>query len=341
MSEIHLKKMNNFSKKYTLITGGAGFIGSYICKELLKQDVYTPLVVDVFAQYVNPFTNNCAQNRHTRFSGIKDKVVIKRANCADYAVMYNIIEEYKPEYIIHLAALPLASIKDTSVKDFKEGTIDATANILNIIFNLKQKGYNFLKKFVYTSSSMVYGNFLEDPVKETHPTKPINVYGTMKLAGEAVTKGLGNSYGIKYMIIRPSAVYGPTDTNRRVSQIFVENAFQGKKLIVKGKDEKLDFSYVKDVAKGFVQATLSDCANDTFNLTGGDPRSLLEFAQEVKKYFPGIDIEILERDKEMPERGGLDITKAKKAFNYCPEYNIEKGIQEYIEYLTKNKSYKL
>ncbi len=328
--------MNNTSKKYILITGGAGFIGSYICKELLKQGKYVPLVVDIFVQYVDPLSDNHAKSRCARFSDIKDKIVIKRANCANYAVMYDIIEEYKPEYIIHLAALPLAKIKDTSVKDFKEGTIDATANILNIIFNLKQKEYNFLKKFVYTSSSMVYGNFLEDPVKETHPTEPMNVYGTMKLAGEMVTKGLCNTYGIKYVIVRPSAVYGPTDVNRRVSQIFVENAFHGKKLVVKGSDEKLDFSYIKDVAKGFVQATLSDCTNDTFNLTGGDPRSLLEFAQKIKEHFPSTEIEVSERDKEIPKRGGLDITKAKKAFNYSPKYNIEKGIQEYIGYLRRN-----
>ena len=184
---------------------------------------------------------------------------------------------------------------------------------------------------------MVYGNFLEDSVKETHPTKPINVYGTMKLAGEVVTKGLCNSYEIKYIIIRPSAVYGPTDINRRVSQIFIENALQGEKLIVKGVEERLDFSYVKDVAKGFVQATLSDCANDTFNLTGGDPKSLLEFAQKVKEHFSNVEIEVLERDKEAPKRGGLDITKAKREFNYSPEYNIEKGIQEYVEYLNRNK----
>ena len=83
--------------------------------------------------------------------------------------MYDIINTYKPEYIIHLAALPLAKIGDTSPDDFKEGMVDATANILHIIHWLKRGGEDFLKKFVYTSSSIVYGNFKEDPIKETHP----------------------------------------------------------------------------------------------------------------------------------------------------------------------------
>jgi len=201
---------------------------------------------------------------------------------------------------------------------------------------LKSKGNNFLKKFIYTSSSMVYGNFKEDPVKEEHSTDPINVYGTMKLGGEIVTRGLCNTYGIDHIIIRPSAVYGPTDMNRRVTQIFVENAMQGKKLIVMGKDEKLDFSYVDDVAQGFIQALLSDVKNETFNLTGGDPKTLLEYAQLVKKYFPEVEIEVEEREKDRPLRGGLDISKARKEFNYNPKYDLESGVKEYIEFL-KNK----
>jgi len=323
-------------KKIILITGGAGFIGSFVCREILNKTQYTPLIVDVFNQYVEPLKIYNIESRYLRFYDIKDKIIIKRANCARYSVMRNIIEEYKPEYIIHLAAVPLAKIEDASIEDFREGTIDATANMLNIIFELKQK-YNF-KKFIYTSSSMIYGNFSEEPVKETHPTKPINVYGTMKLAGEIVTRGLCNRYDINYLIIRPSAVYGPTDVNGRVSQIFIEKAFRGEKLVIKGADERLDFSYVKDVARGFVQAILSDCTDKTFNLTRGEARTILEFAQIVKKYFPKIKIEISqERDKERPKRGALDITRARRLFNYSPEYNLEKGIKEYIEYIRKNK----
>ena len=331
--------MDENNKKYILITGGAGFIGSYICKQLVAEGEYTPIIVDLFVQYINPIGPNYSENRYRRFKDIKNKIIIKRANCANYATMHSILEEYKPEYIIHLAAIPLAKIQDTVPDDFKEGTIDATSNILHAIFRLHQKGHKFLKKFVYTSSSMVYGNFKEDPVKETHSTNPINVYGSMKLAGEVLTKGLCSAYGLNYIIIRPSAVYGPTDMNKRVSQIFVENAIQGDKIVVKGgKHEKLDFSYVKDVAEGFIQATLSDSIKEIFNITGGSSKSLLEFAEIVKKHFPKIDIEITERDKDRPKRGGLNITKAKNAFNYNPKYNLEKGIKEYIIHLNKKRN---
>jgi len=327
-------------KKYILITGGAGFIGSYICKILVGKG-YTPLIVDMFAQYANPLSQKNSKTWHTRFSGILDSIVVKRANCANYAVMYDLLEEYQPSHILHLAALPLAKMNDSSPEDFKEGTVDATATLLHAAYRLKQKGKAFLKKFVYVSSSMVYGNFLEDPVKETHRTSPVNVYGTMKLAGENTTQGLCNTYGVSYAIIRPSAVYGPTDINRRVSQIFVENAMHGKKLtIMGGKDERLDFSYVSDVAIGMVLATLTespDAQNQIFNITGGNARSLLDFAEIVKQYFPDVILEIVEREKGRPKRGGLDITKAKTLLGYAPVYGLEKGIKTYLDFLLKKE----
>ena len=326
-------------KKHILVTGGAGLIGSHICKKIVEEGEYTLVIVDLFIQYISPIKQTYSENRYARFAGIEDKVIIERANCANYAVMYDLIEKYKPEYIIHLAALPLAKINSTTPDDFREGTVDATANILHIIYSLKQKGADFVKKFVYTSSSMVYGNFVEDPIKESSATNPISVYGTMKLAGEIVTNGLCATYDLPYAIIRPSAVYGPTDMNRRVTQIFVENAMQGKKLIVMGgEEEKLDFSYVTDVANGFVLAMKSDISGETFNVTGGNAQSLLDFAKLVKNHFPETEIEIQKREKGRPTRGGLDISKAKELLGYSPKYDIKKGVNEYIEHLKKKKN---
>ena len=114
------------------------------------------------------------------------------------------------------------------------------------------------------------------------------IYGTMKLAGEVATKGLCNFYNIPYTIIRPSAVYGQTDMNQRVTQIFLEKAIEGETLIINGKDEKLDFTFVEDLANGSILAALSKKAlNQTFNITFGKAMTLYQYVKILTKYFQG------------------------------------------------------
>ena len=102
---------------------------------------------------------------------------------------------------------------------------------------------------------------------ENDQLNPKELYGTMKLAGEITTKGLCTFYNIPYTIIRPSAVYGPTDMNQRVTQYFIEKALAGDKLSIHGKNEKLDFTFVEDLAEGCILAARSKKGiNQIFNM---------------------------------------------------------------------------
>jgi UDP-glucose 4-epimerase len=320
-----------------LVTGGAGFIGSYIVKELVELG-HKPIILDLFAQYSSPTDKGHREARAKRFEGILDKVIIERGSVDHFGLLFEIIGRHKPEYIIHLAANPLTKMQNLRIEEGLGGPVISTSYILEIIHYLRETGeLKDFKKFVYTSSSMVYGTFKSDIAKEDDGTEPINIYGTMKLAGEIITKGLCRIFKIPYNVVRTSAVYGPTDINKRVSQIFIDNAIAGKALTIHGgDDEKLDFSYVTDVAHGFVLATLSDVSGEIFNITGGEGRSLLEFANIIKKYYPNLKIEIKPRDQERPKRGTLSIEKAKRLLGYEPKYDIGKGIKEYIEFKKKN-----
>jgi UDP-glucose 4-epimerase len=321
-----------------LITGGVGFIGSYICKELLTtNNIENIVVLDHFGRYVDSLQKDFHDYRYIRFKDIKDKIIIERGEAKYHLLLTRIINKYRPDYIFHLASLPLAKIYNLNTEEALEGSVISTSNFIEILGNIKKLEDWKPKRFIYTSSSMVYGDWQSEKADENHPTNPKELYGTMKLAGEIITKGLSSFYDIDYTIIRPSAVYGPTDMNNRVTQLFINKALRGEVLKIHGKDEKLDFSYVKDVAKGFILAALSNNGkNETFNITGGCAHTLLEFALILKKYLKNLQYEIIERDQFRPKRGTLSIAKAKRLLGYQPKYTLENGIKEYVKFARRN-----
>jgi UDP-glucose 4-epimerase len=318
-------------KERILVVGGAGFIGSHICKKLVKLG-HEVAIFDLFLQYLPSAEYNYQDVLQYRLKDLIEKgVKINRGDVRYKENIENVIDDFRPSRIIHLAAMPLSNISNVFIDEALESTITSTTNILQIIRKRK-----FVKRFVYTSSSMVYGDFKYTPADEEHPTNPKDIYGGSKLCGEVMTKTFHNRFGIEYTIVRPSAVYGPSDINQRVSQIFIDNAIKGKEIVVQGGDLKLDFTYVEDVAEGFVLATMSPKgANQTFNITCGDGRSLVEYAEILKKHIPNIKVKVTEADKKLPVRGTLDITKARKLLKYNPQYDLEKGIVEYLKF--KNK----
>jgi len=321
--------------EFGLITGGLGFIGSCIARRLVKEGFVEKVVlVDHYGGYVSPVKQGYVDYRKQRIIDIEDKIVIERALTNHSITMAKLLIKYRPKYIFHLAALPLASLENMNPEEALEGTGISAGHILEACDMLKQsQGYQ-PERFVYASSSMVYGDFQYTPADENHPTRPKDIYGTMKLAGEVVTRGLSGVYGLRSTIIRPSAVYGPTDMNRRVSQIFVENAIIGKQLIVHGADEALDFTYVEDTAKGFVLAgTRKEAVGETFNITTGAAHTLLEFVQVLKEIFPNLDYKVVERDLAKPKRGTLSIEKARNVLGFQPDYDLLSGVRAYVEFV--------
>lgn len=244
--------MTTPARKKILITGGSGFIGSFICRKLLELG-HQPIVYDAFIQYISPFESRYQQFLSLRFRGIKEQVIFHRGDTRDRMDVRHVLQKHKPEIIIHLAALPIADMSFQHPGEAIGSILTGTVNFLDEIGEMGS-----VERFVYTSSSMVYGDFIQVPAPEDHPKSPKDIYGGTKLAGEIMTQTYGRRHGIKYTIVRPSAVYGPTDINRRVSQIFLENAIDGKPLILHGgEDNTLDFTYVEDIAQGIVLAATS------------------------------------------------------------------------------------
>jgi UDP-glucose 4-epimerase len=194
-----------------------------------------------------------------------------------------------------------------------------------------------VRKFIYMSSSMVYGDFTDD-VTEDYNCKPQGQYGIMKLAGEWLVKDYTRKTNLVHTIIRPSAVYGPLDVEDRVISKFLLTAMRGETLKVNGEKETLDFTYVEDAADGIVAATLSDnTENKTYNITKSHSVTLLNAAHLAIKLAGGGTLVVKNKDVDFPSRGSLNIDAARRDFGFNPKVDVEEGFNYYYEWLSKSK----
>lgn len=320
-----------------LITGGLGFIGHHLAIALSKLNA-DALIYDNFDHKItNPVYRKFVDERINMVKGTGYE--IRRGDTKDFNDIKKTIEYYKPSKIVHLAAIPSAVLCNDNPSEGFDNNLTATKNILEILRSLEKKP----EQFLFFSSSMVYGNFVEDTVTEESATNPIGIYGAAKLSSELLIKAYNHVFGIPYTIVRPSALYGPRCINRRITQIFIENALQGKPLYIEGDgSERLDFTNVIDVVNGIVlMLSKNEAINQTFNLTYGSGRSINELAQIVQKYFPNVKIEYKPLDRLKPKRGTLDITRANKLLGYKSGISLESGGAEYIEWYLNNNFFKI
>lgn len=309
------------------ITGGAGFIGSQLAYDLIRRGDEVA-IYDGFFNFIDPHESNYNFMLNWRLSRIKDKARIIRGDTRVQKRVYRCIRDFEPDIIIHLAAIAIAQKSREFPDEATTINVQGTLNILEALRDIKK-----FKKFIFASSSFVYGHFIKAPASEEHPTNPIDIYGGTKLAGEIFTKTYSQELGFPYVIVRPSAVYGFGDSNRRVSQILIESALSGKPLVMHdGGKTKLDFTDVRDLAQGIACCIDSEKANNqTFNITRGEGRSIKEYINIVKKYFPDVKVVEKKQDVPRPERGSLDISKAKRLIGYAPKFSLEEGLKDYIE----------
>jgi nucleoside-diphosphate-sugar epimerase len=193
---------------------------------------------------------------------------------------------------------------------------------------------NKICKFVYISSSMVYGDFTDD-VREDAECRPQGQYGIMKLAGEWLVRDYTRRGCFDHVILRPSAVYGELDVEDRVISKFLLTAMRGGTLKVNGASETLDFTYVEDAADGIVAAALKTVAyNNTYNITKSHSWSLLDAANLAVKIVGRGTVEVRDKDADFPSRGALNINAARRDFGFDPKVDIDQGFQRYYDWLS-------
>jgi UDP-glucose 4-epimerase len=306
-------------KKRIFVTGGEGFIGSVVIHKLVKK-AHEVASFDAHLNFIDndPYYRKCFSLRKkiymkpskSYFGDIRDSKALKRA-----------IDDFHPNVIVHLAALPMARVH----RKFEDQIIPINlAGTLNVLEAYEKSN---AEKLIYTSSSMAYGHFRQTPQSEDFILNPINSYGACKAAGEYFVKLSQKDW----VIVRPTSVYGFTDCANRVSQLLIDAAcLKRPAWVVRG--ETLDFSYVDDVADGFVLAILKPAASrETFNISRGEARAASEFAEILKEYSPDFQYEIRDPQLQQVYRGPQDIQKAQRLLGFDPKYSLEKGVKKVLQ----------
>ena len=311
-----------------LVTGGLGLIGHHVVNKLesLGHDV---VITDTRTTYGIIPQDEIDYLMTERLKKIKTEQIynidISNADSIDW-----LIQKHQPEIIIHMASFPRQKVVNANPA---MGARTMMEGLMNLCESAKN---NKVSKFLYISSSMVYGDFTDDVV-EDYNCKPQGQYGIMKLSGEHIVKDYSRRNCFSHTIIRPSAVYGPLDVEDRVIAKFMLTAMRDGTLKVNGASETLDFTYVEDAADGIVAAALSDNTNNkTYNITKSHSRSLLDAANLAVKIAGKGTIEVKDKDADFPSRGALNIDAARRDFGYDPKVDVEEGFQKYYEWLSSS-----
>jgi nucleoside-diphosphate-sugar epimerase len=306
-----------------LITGGLGLIGHNVVLRLQEQG-HTASVIDNRTTYGMIPQAELDYLMAERLKKIKmSPSRLYNRDICDRESIDDIFEIEQPDVVIHMASFPRQKIVNA---DPAWGARVMMEGLINVLESAKK--YH-VKRVVYISSSMVYGDF-ENDVTEDAVCRPQGQYGIMKLAGEELVKDYTRRDCFDHIIIRPSAVYGPLDVEDRVVSKFMLAAMRGGVLRVNGSSETLDFTHVDDAADGIVSAaTMFVGACNTFNITRSHSVSLLQAAGMIVELVGRGSIELCSKDADFPSRGALNIDRARAVLGFDPKVDVEEGFENY------------
>ena len=305
-----------------LITGVAGFIGSHLAEELLKQGIEV-VGIDCFTDYYS----RLIKEKNLSFPRAYDEFKFIEADINDIELS-GILSEV--DGVFHLSAQ--AGVRASWGRDFDHylhHNIRATQRLLEALKDFPQI------KMVFASSSSIYGDTDLYPTPENAKAQPLSPYGVSKLACEALCNLYHKNYGVQVVSLRYFTVFGARQRPDMAFHRFIQAVILKKPIKVYGDgSQSRDFTYIKDIVQGTILAMERGRAGQAYNLGGGNQTQLIDAIKLIFKLM-GKETEI---NFLPPEKGDVrntlaDTTKAKKELGFAPKGRLELGLQEEIEWV--------
>ena len=303
----------------TLVTGGAGFIGSHIIERLLK-DGFEVICLDNFDPYYDP---TIKRNNLTPFME-NDNFKLIEGDIRDTELLQHLLCDI--DYVFHEAAQ--AGVRASIKNPMKTHEINATGT-LNL---LKAAVDSDVKKIINASSSSVYGNILYLPFDEKHPNIPISPYGASKLIAEHYCRIFYDIYGLKTVSLRYFTVFGPRMRPDLAINIFTHNALLNKPVEIFGNGEQTrDFTYIDNVVEANILAMKK--GSGEYNIGSGKRINVNELAEKIIA-LTNSSSKLIYSDafKGDATHTWSDTTKAKMEFGYSPKINLDEGLRRYVKW---------
>jgi UDP-glucose 4-epimerase len=303
--------------KRVLVTGGAGFIGSHLVDRLASTNQVTVL---------DDFSVGDEQN----LTRSRRRIKVLRADVRDPASVRVAIKG--ADVVFHLAVVCLRA----TIGEPLSGHLVNDFGTLNLLMAARESN---VERFVYVSSSEVYGSAVRAPMDEDHPLNPMTPYAASKLAGEAYALSFHRTYGLPAMVVRPFNAYGPREhldgPSGEVIPRFVAWAMGGRPLVVFGDGlQTRDFTWVTDTVRGIVLAAECDeLIGGRVNIARGQEVSVLRVAHLVQEIVGRrVSIQHLAERPGDVRRHFSGVKRAQELLGFSARVGIEEGIASYIDW---------
>jgi UDP-glucose 4-epimerase len=302
-----------------LVTGGAGFIGSHLVDKLLEEGLEVGVI------------DNFRTGDRRNISSHMPKIRLHEVDISDYSRVREVVKDY--EAIVHQAALVSVTRSVEDPQTVNQVNVSGTLNLLKAAVDSK------IRRFLYASSSSVYGETETIPKVETLEPRPISPYAVSKMAAERYCRVFASVYGLNTVSLRYFNVYGPRQKYGPYSGViptFIEMAARNEPPIIRGDGEQTrDFTYVEDVVRmNMLCLARKDLKGEVFNVAGGQTTSINRLAETILRVMGKSDLGVVHA---APRPGDVrhsyaDIGKASTVLGYKPTFTLHEGLKRVIDW---------